>query len=62
MSVEGQQLPLTETLERFRFAAISGPYLKAIDTPESWAPLFDHVVGRHLHDQRHRKAERLGGL
>jgi hypothetical protein len=24
--------------------------------------LFDHLVGRHLHDQRHRKAKRLGGL
>ena len=26
------------------------------------ASLFDHLVSRHLHDQRHRKAERLGGL
>jgi len=24
--------------------------------------LFDHLVGGHLHDQRHRQAERLGGL
>ena len=24
--------------------------------------LFDHLVGRRLQDQGHRKAERLGGL
>jgi hypothetical protein len=26
------------------------------------SPLLDHLVGGHLHDQRHREAKRLGGL
>jgi hypothetical protein len=31
MWVQGQQLPLAELVERFRFIPISGPYLKLID-------------------------------
>jgi hypothetical protein len=34
MSAEGHQLPLAELVEHFRFAPISGPYLKLIDWPK----------------------------
>jgi hypothetical protein len=55
MTVGGQQLPLAELVERFRFTPISGPYLKLIDWPrgaiscreqtQQIAPLFDQLVG-----------------
>jgi len=34
MPASGQQLPLARIVEHFRFAPISGPFLKLIDWPK----------------------------
>src|SRR3954451_8815947 len=43
--------------------SLLGPDFHRLDrTSLRLAHLFDHLVGGHLHDQRHLEPERLGGL
>src|SRR5260370_563941 len=51
-------LPLIATAERTRWHRRSGPK-PAVSNRSKTVFLLDDLVGGHLHDQRHREAERL---
>jgi hypothetical protein len=66
MPPEGSQVCFRQLRTRRPLSGILPCATRRPEQVQQWLPqmcaLLDHLVGRHLQDQGHRKAERLGGL
>ena len=61
-SAKGRVRFTPESRRRARVNEMSAKYQKQTHALRQFAALFNHLVGRHLHNQRHSDAERLRGL